>query len=250
MQYIVFIRWLHFRVESVVLKIVGKEMNIYTKVISGSSLRKSRLHNEKGGFVSLKNIITHGPLAIGTGLLRVTIGYRPILPWIAYTSINMLKCVLNKKSRVLEFGSGMSTIWYAKHAGEVFSVEDYLPWYEKITNVIKVENIDNITYTFVDKESDYYGYMSENVGGFDLVMVDGLYRSKCISNASKLVRPGGILYLDNSDKDSTPHGGDIRIAESMLRNLARELNVEVNEITDFAPTQFFVQEGLFIKYPS
>lgn len=227
----------------------GEKMNMLTKLISGDQLRKSRLHDEKGNFASWKNVLLHAPPAALSGFLRISMGYRPNLPWIAYSSIRILSSFLNKNSRVLEFGSGMSTIWYAKHAGAVFSIEDHKPWYEKVSAIIANKRLRNVTYRFTETESEYYSFMSDDVLGFDLVMVDGNFRSKCVSHASKLVRPGGILYLDNSDKDSAPHGGDMRSAESLVRNLAKEMNAEITEVTDFAPTQFFVQQGLYAKFP-
>ena len=212
-------------------------------------MSKARLHDEKGNFVPWKNVVLHGGPAIVSGLLRITIGYRPELPWIAYTAIDYLEHFLNKNSRVLEFGSGMSTIWYAKHAGEVFSVEDYRPWYEKVTNMIEANHLDNITYRFSESETEYSTFMSEGEQGFDLIMVDGSYRSKCISHAEKLVKSGGILYLDNSDIDSGPIGGDMRIAETLARNFAENYDAQVIAITDFAPTVFFVTQGLCVKLP-
>ena len=224
-------------------------MSLLTKLISGDKLSKSRLHDEKGNFATWENVLLHSVPAVLTGFLRLSLGYRPEEPWIAYSSIKFLKAFLCRDSRVLEFGSGMSTIWYAKNAGEVFSVENYKPWYEKITKIIERKNIKNINYIFTEDESEYSSFMSNDAKGFDLIMVDGDFRSKCILSASKLLKPGGILYLDNSDKDSAPSGGDMRLAESSLRDFATSRNAEITEITDFAPTQFFVQQGLYAKLP-
>jgi len=181
--------------------------------------------------------------------MRISVGYRPELPWIGYTSIDNLNTFLNKDSRVLEFGSGMSTIWYAKHAGEIFSVEDCRPWYDNVTKIIESKRLSNITYRFAESESEYSEFMSDDTNGFDLVIIDGSCRSKCVAHATKLIKPGGILYLDNSDKDSAPNGGDMRTAEAHARDFAIDSNAQITEITDFAPTQFFVQQGLSIRLP-
>ncbi|MEJ7595388.1 MAG: hypothetical protein WKF77_28045 [Planctomycetaceae bacterium] len=146
-------------------------------------------------------------------------------------------------------GLGMSTIWYAKHAGEVFSVEDYRPWYDKVSKIIDSKLLGNVTYRFAENESEYAAFMSDDASGFDLVVIDGSCRSKCMSHAVHLVKPGGILYLDNSDNDSSPNGGDMRAAEATGRDFARDSGALVTEITDFAPTLFFVTQGLSIKLP-
>lgn len=221
-----------------------------TKLLIGEPTRKSRLHDEKGNFVDPGKLILHGPQALATGMLRLAFGYRPAMPWISYSAISILKSHLNKSSRVLEFGSGMSTIWYARHAGQVCSVEDYKPWFDKVEKLIASRNLKNIDYRFANSKDSYGRFKIGDNEGFDLVMVDGSHRSICVANAAKLLRPGGILYLDNSDKDSGPGGGDMRAAETLALNFARERNAQIEYFTDFAPTQLFVQQGLLIRLPN
>ncbi len=221
-----------------------------TKLVYGNEkIRKSRFHDEKGNFIGWGKLLTHTPLAVSTGLLRISAGYRPEMPWIAYDAINVLGKLLSKKSRVLEFGSGMSTVWYAKVAGEVYSVEDNHAWYEKVDATLKERQLNNIHYDFAQTPTDYANFMADDTAGFDLIMVDGSYRSACIASAAKLLRPGGILYLDNSDKHSSSAGGDTRLAEARALALAQEKLADITYFTDFAPTQFFVQQGLMVRIP-
>jgi protein-L-isoaspartate O-methyltransferase len=224
-------------------------MKIIDKLLKGDKRRRSRFHDEKGNFAGWKHIFLHIVPAFFTGILRVTVGYRPALPWISYSAMNEIKKHLTKNSRVLEFGSGMSTIWYADYAGEIYSVEDYLPWYNKTQSFIKKKGIVNINYKFADNEIEYYSFMSDDKQGFDYIVVDGSCRSKCIANAVKILKPGGILYLDNSDKDSSGNAGDMRVAEELLRSFAKNSGAKVTEYVDFAPTQFFVQQGILLKMP-
>jgi hypothetical protein len=160
------------------------------KIISGDDLRPSRLHDEKGNFIGMNRFLSHAPSAILTGLLRLSIDYRPATPWISYSVIRALEKHLTRSSRVLEFGSGMSTIWYAKHAGEVFSVEDYKPWFDKVSKLLEDRKIANITYKIAKDENEYSRFMADDATGFDLIMVDGSHRSACIANATKLLRDG------------------------------------------------------------
>lgn len=220
-----------------------------TKIISGDTLRKSRLHDEKGNFVGLAHLIRHAPPAIMTGLLRLSVDYRPQLPWISYSAIQVLEKFLTKSSRVLEFGSGMSTLWYAKHASEVCSVVDFKPWFNKVSDLIVRKGINNINYQFAVGVDTYSRYHGDDDDGFDLIMIDGSHRSACVAQASKLLKPGGILYLDNSDKDSTPRGGDMRLAEKFALRFSKVRNGDVTYFTDFAPPQLFVQQGLMAKLP-
>jgi predicted O-methyltransferase YrrM len=223
---------------------------ILKKLIAGNKVRKTRIHDEKGNRVSMENLIVHGPRAIISGALRIVFGYRPKMPWIAYSSIKVLKAHLSKNSRVLEFGSGMSTVWYAQNAGEVYSVEDFKPWYDKVELFLQAEGIKNVKYFHALDKRSYCEYMAQDTTGFDLIMVDGSVRSKCIANSLKLLRTGGILYLDNSDKDSAGKNGDMREAERILAEFAVSQNLKLVQITDFAPTQLFAQQGSYVKIPS
>ncbi len=219
------------------------------KIISGKN-RKTRLHDEKNNFVGWRNLIRHCPRAIGSGLLRITLDHRPELPWISYEAIHLLDKFLSPTSRVLEFGSGMSTIWYAKRKAEIYSVEGCRPWHEKISLIIKARGLSNVHYHFANSPDEYHSFMNDDTEGFDLIMVDGEYRSACIANSMKLLKPGGILYLDNSDKHSTLQGGDTRLAEEYALSFAQDKGATITYITDFAPTQFFINQALLIKLPS
>ena len=220
-----------------------------TRMITAGPGRKSRLHDEKGNFIGAKRLLFNVPRAIISGLLRLGFKYRPALPWISYSAINDLKNYLTKSSRVLEFGSGMSTVWYAKHAGEVYSVEDCEPWFEKISNIIGKNEIKNIHLYFSDRLTEYSSYMNGDATGFDLIIVDGNYRGACVTHAINLLRPGGILYLDNSDRGLISEDSVTRLAEYAILEHTRINHAEIVYYTDFAPTTFFAQQGLMMKKP-
>ncbi len=64
--------------------------------------------------------------------------------------------------------------------------------------------------------------MSEDISRYNLIMVDGYHSSACIAHAVKLFRLVGILYLDNSDKDSTSRSDDMRLDGNSVVNFAIE----------------------------
>jgi SAM-dependent methyltransferase len=217
------------------------------KLIRGNRTSGHRLRDEKGNRVSLRRALFNGPYCIGTGLLRIATGVLPKRPWISCDAIRILRRHLSKQSRVLEFGSGMSTIWYASHAGQVFSVEDNPEWYAKVSAMLTANRKANVAYRLTTDEQEYATFCADDPDGFDLVMVDGTWRSRCMENAVKLVRPGGILYLDNADKHSTAAGGDTRGAEQLALEFAKANGAEVTYLTDFAPAQLFVQQGMCVR---
>jgi len=107
-------------------------MGIVSRLWRGQRPRYPRWRDAKGNFCGWSRLIRNGSRALVTGLLRIAFDIRPILPWISYDAIRAIQSHLRPTSRVLEFGSGMSTIWYALHAGTVYSVEDNEAWFSRI----------------------------------------------------------------------------------------------------------------------
>ena len=66
---------------------------------------------------------------------------RPV-PWLTQGAINFLEVFLEQhpSAKILEFGSGASTIWFAKKNVRLYSVEHDIEWYEKINNLLKNNN--------------------------------------------------------------------------------------------------------------
>jgi hypothetical protein len=52
------------------------------------------------------------------------------------------------------------------------------------------------------------------------------------------------VYLDNSDKH--PSGGETRLAEAHVTQAAEQRTGRLVHFTDFAPTDFFVNQGLML----
>ena len=212
------------------------------KIYAGSDTRKTRLHDELGEAVSLGRLLRNGPRALLTGAARVLLGRRPERPWISYDAQNDLAQVLTPQSRVLEFGSGMSTMWYSRHAGSVVSIEDYRPWFDLVS--ARIAKLGNVDYRFAATRADYVGLAPDQQ--YDLIMIDGSHREECVRFALMHLAKGGVIYLDNSDKGLDETTGDIPEARRLLLAYAEREGLPACEFTDFAPTQLHVQRGLWI----
>ncbi len=223
-------------------------MNFGKKLIAGASERKTRLHDELGNRIDLSRLLRNGPRALITGLLRMGLDLRPATPWISYDAKNNLAKRLNKENaKALEFGSGMSTVWLASQCAHVVSVEDYQPWFEKVTKELTQRRIANVTYVYAEKESEYctHGALQRNAP-YDFILIDGSYRATCAAFAVQGVSPNGVIYLDNSDKGPGGLPGDVPLARDILRKFADFDDRKVVYYTDFAPTQLFAQQGMLI----
>ena len=175
----------------------------------------------------------NGPRALVTGVARLLFGVRPARPWISYDAQAVLSRHIAPETRVLEFGSGMSTEWFARRAAHVVSVEDDETWFAAISS--RLGALGNVDYKFA---TDHEAYLSLPEQPFDLILIDGPWRTTCSLFAMRNLAPGGIVYLDNADKFTE--------ARRLLMDFAAKTRRRVREFTDFAPAQLFVQRGLMI----
>jgi precorrin-6B methylase 2 len=220
------------------------------RLIYGKRESIPRWRDAKGNFPGWSRMLLNGTRATVTGFLRLVFGFRPVKPWISYSAVKTLSKFLSREnSVVLEFGSGMSTAWYAKHARAVYSVEDDTAWFNISKSIFHSMGISNVHYHLATNEEDYIRQGQDSGLKFDLIMVDGSYRSACVRESLPFLKPGGIIYLDNTDKDTEaePAHADMAIAKKLLIDFAASNNATIEYYSDFAPTQLFAQQGMLVR---
>jgi len=151
-------------------------------------------------------------------------------PWLSPGSILFFEGWLTKEMRGAEYGSGLSTLFFAKRCKEVVSIEHFKPWYDKVVDLFKEEHVTNVNYKFITTEEhpkefyrkeiferyklmdyndsilwkyeDYYSALNEfDDGYFDYIIVDGRARPECTFHAIDKIKSGGLMVLDNSERD-------------------------------------------------
>lgn len=121
---------------------------------------------------------------------------RPI-PWYTYPTIEYLDNIDIKDLRVLEYGSGNSSIYYLNRGAIVFSVEDDKSWFNQVSK----NSTERHTYIFSDQENDYIE--RSEIFTSDIVVIDGSYRVKCADYVLQTILNGkaspSLIIFDNSD---------------------------------------------------
>ena len=103
-------------------------------------------------------------------------------------------------AKVLEFGSGSSTLWFAKHTKNLVSVEHHPDWFKKIGELLISKSECN-TVNLILHERPYYTICNQFPDNyFDLILVDGRNRSGCIKHSIRTLKRGGVLMLDNAER--------------------------------------------------
>ena len=93
----------------------------------------------------------------------------------------------------------MSTLWFAKRCREVVSVESNRAWYSAIAS--QARKLGNVQLIYADSKTEYLAAISEAGGKFDIIVVDGLYRTDCVELVREYLNPNGIAIVDNTDAD-------------------------------------------------
>jgi predicted O-methyltransferase YrrM len=130
------------------------------------------------------------------------------VPWIRPGATRYIESVLTKGSKVFEWGMGASTVWFAKNGHNVISMELDHDWFVEIDNILEKKNLKASLYCFAKNDTEEYAdyilkYPDES---FDFVLVDGRNRCRCLSNALSKVKIGGMLCLDNSERQEYAKG--------------------------------------------
>jgi predicted O-methyltransferase YrrM len=145
------------------------------------------------------------------------------LPWMTYPAIELLRRIARPGMAVFEFGSGGSTLWWRERVQRVVSVEHDEVWAKETGALARPaglpcneqalgpylrhveERTDTRTANGGASDRDYSAYLSalleHPAGTFDIVVIDGMARNTAAVIAAEVVKPGGLVVFDNSDRD-------------------------------------------------
>ena len=140
----------------------------------------------------------------------------PTLPWLVPEAVDFLRQWLRPTDLMVEFGSGRSTAWFARHCGHVISIEHHPGWHATVSQRLKDAGITNADYLLIDepedathdlrigmlRNPDRYVRAAEpflNSRPLDAVLVDGKVRDACAHWGIDHLRPGGLFILDNAN---------------------------------------------------
>jgi hypothetical protein len=203
--------------------------SLFGRLVQGDDRHKSRLHDFEG------NLAGGGLIRSAWSTTCFKLGHPHQVPWINYPAISRLQSILGPDSKVVEFGSGFSTIWLAKRCARVVTIESNAAWFASISSRVD-EKVDMRLCTQPD---DYCLVSGCQEKYFDLAIVDGDWRDRAMRRALDLVKPGGHIYLDNSDVQDTQH----QTAKRLLLEAGREIEILIG----MTPFQFTTTQGVLAR---
>ena len=122
------------------------------------------------------------------------------MPSYSVAAMHFLEERLKKDMKVFEFGSGLSSLFYARKCKNVTAIEHDSGWY----NEVKSHNSSNLSIYLKDLKSgngDYEKAIFDFDEQYDLIVVDGRKRNKCIFNCIKKLSETGVIILDDSHRE-------------------------------------------------
>jgi hypothetical protein len=117
------------------------------------------------------------------------------LPWYTYPAVDLLRAKDLRDCRVLEFGAGQSTLWWATRAREVIALEDDPSWCAELAPLLPA----NVRLRQVGHSHTALADALRDEARFDIAVVDGLDRFQAAHLAIQLVANEGAILFDNSD---------------------------------------------------
>ncbi len=135
----------------------------------------------------------------------------PEAPWLTKSAVLLLHEWLKPTDVGFEWGSGRSTVWFARRVLHLTSVEDSPKWYGDVSQQLMESGLAaKVDYRFVpcelheqaEPESHTYANVCRELpdGSLDFALVDANIRALCMRLIIPKVRPGGLLILDNANR--------------------------------------------------
>ena len=167
-------------------------------------------------------------------------------PWIHENVIKMLEEKINKDTKILEFGSGYSTLFFQNLANNLTSIEHNDYWYNKIKPLINdktnyiLKSINYISKPCIDKK--FYNcdtieeLLNKNISDeyYDIIMIDGIHRVNCAFGSYKKLKKGGILILDDTNRiDKPTSDGSYKPIQDLLKDWKCIKNRSKDRNTDY-----------------
>ena len=138
------------------------------------------------------------------------------MPWLTYPAVTFIEERVKPHMTIFEFGSGQSTLWWARRVQAVHSVEDDEAWFRLVSATLP----GNVDLRLADASTDAYARsIQERDAAFDVVIIDGSDRNGCAHHALASIKPDGVIVFDNTEEPNAFGPGLALLREHGFRRI-------------------------------
>lgn len=197
-----------------------------------------------------KNSNLENLLSIHTGFLKTSgwlesknrnASYKngKLIPWLTYSSITFLECIDLQRMKIVEFGSGASTVWFSERCKKITSYEFDSSYAIQTKKKCKTNNIEIVTMdefqdpnaikpnnsiqSLIEKDLQildqgsrqiaatidiqlFMEHVEAHVREADLIIIDGGMRNLAIHLAAEYANSNALVLVDNTDVEQIYSG--------------------------------------------
>ncbi len=163
-------------------------------------------------------------------------GQGAALPWLAYAATAWLDAQCHPDWRVLEYGLGSSSLWWAERVRDLTIIEHDPAWIARLAPQLPA----HVRLLQIDQgDPAYRDFCRQTEQRWDLISVDGKRRNSVIKRAAEALVPGGLLLFDDSQK--------VRYAKPLAKLERR--GFEALHFWDAKPLQSYAGKTTILRAP-
>jgi predicted O-methyltransferase YrrM len=120
-------------------------------------------------------------------------------PFLGVATIAQLEKIIKPKFRILEFGSGGSTVWFAERCGLIRTHEGSFEVVEKIYYELQKRGLERkVEFVFNARYPRFITHYDNHT--FDLILIDGRSRFVNLQASISSLKCDGWVLLDNAEQ--------------------------------------------------
>ncbi len=224
-------------------------MNVLARTIRADPWRKTRFHDMKGNPINAGSWPDIPRVAAEAAMRHLWRRY-PVRPWLCYNAVRYLERQVRPSWHVLEYGSGASTLWFAQRVAAVHSIEANQNWLAFVRQRLPPGSEQTVTLEYrsgaLERVEEFARLTTHPDASLDCVLIDAHARDVCVPEAVRVIRPGGLIVLDNTDMGT--QWESYARAEQLLLEAARARGARWTFFTGLPPATFTANQTLIVEW--
>lgn len=172
-------------------------ISVFRKLIAGDLIRPTRFHDSSGHICGPIAAFGAAP-SLATWVAARARGTWIQQPWWAWGATRFVASRITRNDKVLEIGSGYSSLWLARRCREVRSIEESPEWKEMVEKLATASGIGNLTVTV---RPSLAGFEEIYKSGYspEVVIVDAESRPEIFDRLISMAAPPRVIVYDDTD---------------------------------------------------